>query len=96
MLDAFCRWAQRAIAELPAGVEARLTLNSPSENSSARLDLDAPAYMGRITCWNSGDFYWEILDSNSGRDVMDQRGKVALAATVDLSLQPFLREFGIN
>ena len=29
MLDTFCRWAQQAIAELPAGIEARLTVSAP-------------------------------------------------------------------
>jgi hypothetical protein len=94
MLDTFCRWAQQAITSLPAGVRAQLTLNAPSENSSARLDLDTPVYMGRVTCWNSGDFYWQILDMRSGRDVLDQHGKFEPAATVEMSLQPFLREFG--
>lgn len=93
VLDTFCHWAQQVVAALPKGVGARLTLNPPSENSSALLDLDTPAYMGRVTCWNSGDFHWQILDMRSGRDLVDRHGKFELATTVDTSLQPFLYAF---
>jgi len=96
MLDTFCRWARQAMAKLSAGMEVKLTLNTPSENSSARLDLDTPVYMGRITCWNSGDFHLQILDINSGRDLLDQHGKIECATSVDTSLKPFLHEFGID
>ncbi|MHA4868515.1 immunity protein TriTu family protein [Duganella sp. PWIR1] len=95
MLNIFCLWAQQTIAALPAGVKAQLTLGVESENSSARLDFDAPARLARVTCWNSGNFHLEILDVESGRDVLDQHGKIDSSTALNRSFQSFLDALGI-
>jgi hypothetical protein len=52
--------------------------------------------MGRITCWNSGNFHLEILEAKSGHDVLDQHGKIELPSALDDALRPFLSKLGID
>jgi hypothetical protein len=90
MLNTFHYWAQEAIPGLPAGVEAYFTPGTASENTAARIDFDAPVRMGRITCWDSGNFYAEILDTESGQNLLDRHGKVDSVADLSSLLGSFL------
>lgn len=95
MLDTFCLWAQQIMAALPAGMQAELTVGAESDNRSAYLDLDASAQIGRVTCWDSGNFHLEILDARSGREVLEQHGKADSPAAFDSSFAPFLNQLGV-
>jgi hypothetical protein len=95
MLDIFCLWAQQTMAKLPAGVQAELTVGTESDNRSARLDLDVPAQIGRVTCWDSGNFHLEILDVRSGHEILEQHGRADTPAAFDRSFAPFLRQLGV-
>ena len=90
MLNAFHSWAEETIRGLPAGVEAYFTPGIASANTAARIDFDAAIRMGRITCWDNGDFYAEILDTESGQNVLDRHGKVDSAAGLSFLLGSFL------
>ena len=92
MLNTFYYWAQEAIPGLPAGVEAHLTPGSVSGNTAARIDFDTPVRMGRITCWDSGNFYAEILDAQSGQNLLDHHGKIDSAAGLSSLLVAFLEK----
>ena len=57
MLSSFLTWARHLQANHGLKmVEARVTEGSSSANSSARLDIDTPTTVARITCWESGDY----------------------------------------
>lgn len=90
MLNTFYLWAKDIMSALPPGVQAELTVGPTSDNPSARIDFDAPARLGRITCWDSGDFYAEIIDAASGDGVLEERGEYASAIGLTLFLQVFL------
>ena len=90
MLNTFHYWAQETILGLPAGVEACFTPGTASENTASRIDFDTPARMGRITCWDSGNFYAEILDTESGQNLLDHHGKVDSVADLRSLLGSFL------
>ncbi|MBJ7309815.1 hypothetical protein ACFOLJ_10510 [Rugamonas sp. CCM 8940] len=94
MLDIFFSWTKNAKALLPFGVHAELTVGAVSSNSSARLDLEAPAGIGRVTCWESGDFCAEILDPDSGRDVFEQSGEFDSIEALEQQLTGFLTTLG--
>lgn len=96
MLDTFYLWAQQIMAALPAGIQAELTLGAEANNRSACLDLDAPERMGRLTCWDSGNFHLEILDMRSGREVLEQHGKADSPAALDSSFASFLTQLGVT
>ncbi|WP_090324596.1 hypothetical protein [Duganella sp. CF517] len=90
MLNTFHYWAQEVIPGLPAGVEAYFTPGSASANAAARIDFDSPIRMGRITCWDSGDFYAEIVDAESGQNLLDHHGKIDSIAGLSSLLRSFL------
>lgn len=90
MLNTFHHWAKETIPSLPAGVEAYFTPGTASGNTAARIDFDAPVRMGRITCWDSGDFYAEILDMGSGQNLLERHGKVDSIAGLSALLGSFL------
>ncbi|MES2076772.1 MAG: hypothetical protein V4462_14250 [Pseudomonadota bacterium] len=94
MLDIFFSWTKNAKALLPTGVQTELTVGKVSSNPSARLDLDAPTGMGRVTCWESGDFCAEILDPDSGRDVFAQSGEFNSIEALERQLTGFLATLG--
>lgn len=90
MLNTFHYWAQETIPGLPAGVDAHFTPGTASGNTAARIDFDAPVRMGRITCWDSGHFYAEILDTESGQNLLERHGKVDSVADLSSLLGSFL------
>jgi len=94
MLQTFCAWAKDTIAALPPEIHAQLTLGVTSPNPAAILDFDTPVALGRITCWDSGDYVAEILDQQSGRDLFDQKGACRSAEALTARLRPFLRKLG--
>ncbi|MQA22817.1 immunity protein TriTu family protein [Rugamonas rivuli] len=90
MLNTFYDLAKEIMGRLPAGIQAELTIAPNSDNPSARIDFDTRERLGRITCWDSGDFYAEIIDVESGDDLYEQRGEAASAARLSALLQSFL------
>jgi hypothetical protein len=90
MLNTFHYWAQETISGLPAGVVAHLTPGAASGNTAARIDFDAAVRMGRITCWDSGNFHAEILDTESGQNLLNRHGKVDGIADLSSLLGSFL------
>jgi hypothetical protein len=95
MLNAFCRWAEETMTLLPSEVCAALTVGPESNNRSARLDFDAPARAGRVTCWDSGSFDAEIIDIESGHDLFDLHGEFKSSIAMKNLLRPFLDQLGI-
>lgn len=92
MLNTFFYWAQETIASLPAGIEARLTPGVESGNTAARVDFDTASHVGRITCWDSGHFYAEILEAASGENLLDQHGNADSAADLNQLFLIFLEK----
>ncbi|MET0268414.1 MAG: hypothetical protein ABW202_22710 [Duganella sp.] len=90
MLNIFYRWAPEALKRLPHGVAASLTSGGQTADPAARLDFDAPTRIGRITCWDSGSFYAEVLDVESGDNLLGQHGRFDSAASLSQLLQTLL------
>ena len=67
-------------------------LGVESRNTAARLDFDTPSRIGRITCWDSGAVYAEVLDAESGRDLLDQHGSFNSAAGLTILLKSLLEK----
>lgn len=53
-------------------ISIETTISLPSDNSSARVDLDTGTAMARITIWQSGSCDMEVLDVNSGNTVFQK------------------------
>ena len=75
MLSSFLEWARQVVAGQGAnGVEAHVTDGIASDNSSARLDIDTPTSVARVTCWESGDYDAEIIDLETERTLLSSHG----------------------
>jgi hypothetical protein len=75
MLSSFVIWARQVEAS-PIGVkvETRVTESGMSDNPSARLDIDTPTTVARITCWKSGDYDTEVIDLETERTLYSSHG----------------------
>ncbi|WP_307590745.1 immunity protein TriTu family protein [Variovorax boronicumulans] len=98
MLDRFIGWAhavQAAQTRAHENVEARLTESEPSANPSARLDVDTPTAVGRITCWDSGDYDAEAIDLQTERSLYTDRGTLREGEEMSKKFSPFFKALGI-
>ncbi|MDT4329986.1 immunity protein TriTu family protein [Methylomonas sp. MED-D] len=77
MLDTFIGWAKQITDKaLGNDVEARVTESEMSHNPSARLDIDTPTMVARITYWESGDFDAEIIELETERTIFSSHGSL--------------------
>jgi len=97
MLDLFILWA-RQISRRPVGqdIEMRLTVSEPSANPSARLDIDAPTMVARVTCWESGDYDAEVIDVMTEETLFSSHGEFQAGRPVSERLSAFFEALGIK
>lgn len=94
MLNIFLSWAKEAMGNLPSEVYAEWIVGRETADSSARLDVDTPSAIGRITCWETGAFYAEALDRKSGQDLFGEHGEFDSLNSLAMQMQPFLTVLG--
>ena len=98
MLDRFIDWAhaiQAAQTGTHENVEVQLTESDPSDNRSARLDVDTPTALGRITCWESGDYDAEAIDLQTERSLYTDRGTLREGEEMSKKFSSFFEALGI-
>jgi hypothetical protein len=97
MLDDFLTWAQ-SLRQDSALTNATLevALNAPCDNRSARLDIETSARLGRITLWQSREFFAEVLDIASEETVFQQYGVVEHPHDFHATFSGFLSGCGTN
>jgi hypothetical protein len=88
VLQQFLVWAK----SIP---NAHVTTAAPSDNVSARIDVDSPSASGRVTCWETGDYHAEVLDAESGRPIYLHNGTLNSANQMQVQLLPFMQAMGL-
>lgn len=73
----------------------RLTESEPSANPSARLDVDVPTAIGRITVWESGDYDIESIDLDTERSLYADRGTLQRDGEMSKKFSPFFASLGV-
>lgn len=97
MLSSFLEWARQVQANQGSrSVEARVTEGLSSDNPSARLDIDTPRTVARITCWESGDYEAEIIDLETERTIYSSHGVLHAGQSILEQVSPFLKVLGIE
>jgi len=97
MLDTFIDWARQVAGKLlEQGIAARVTESQASDNPSARLDVDAPTSVARITCWESGDYDAEIIDMETEQMLFSDHGQLRTGQVLSERFSGFLRSIGIS
>lgn len=89
MLQQFIAWAQ-------AIPNAQVTMAVPSDNRSARVDVDLPRAMGRVTCWETGDYHAEVLDIETCGTIYSDNGTLDSATPMQQKFVPFLKAMGFQ
>lgn len=97
MLDKFIFWVNQ-IQDLSFGadIQFQLTESEYSSNPSARLDIDTPSMIARVTCWNSGDYNAEIIDIETERTIFSFNGSFEHPEKISLELSTFFELIGIS
>lgn len=98
MLNRFIGWAhsvEAAQTKLHEDIEMQLTESDPSDNRSARLEVDTPTAVGRITCWESGDYDAEALDLQTERSLYADHGILREGEEMSKKFSPFFEALGI-
>jgi hypothetical protein len=97
MLNDFIEWANSVTAGQVAGMmDAQVTLSEASNHRSARLDVDTPAAVARITCWESGDYEAEIIDLESERQIYARHGMLQAGEILSQQFQTFFEALGVG
>jgi hypothetical protein len=96
MLNDFIDWARSVTAgQITGAMEARITIGEPSNNPSARLDVDTPAAVARITCWESGDYDAEVINLESEQQTYVCRGTLQAGESLSERFRSFFEVLGI-
>lgn len=96
MLNSFLEWARQVGASHGArGVESRVTEGPSSDNPSARLDIDAPTTVARITCWESGNYDAEVIDLETERTLYSSHGVFQEDRSIAEQVSPFIEALNI-
>ena len=67
-----------------------------SDNPSARLDIDMPTTVARITCWQSGDYDAEVIDLETERTLYSTHGILQEGQFLSEQFAPFFEVLGMT
>lgn len=95
MLNSFLEWARQVGASHGARGESRVTQGPSSDNPSARLDIDAPTTVARITCWESGDYDAEVIDLETERTLYSSHGVFQEDRSIAEQVSPLIEALNI-
>lgn len=96
MLDIFIAWAQQfAGKSWGKGIEVRVAEARSSSNPSARLDIDTPKTVARITCWENGDYDAEVIDAESEQRLFSTHGGLQEGQALSKQFAAFFKSQGI-
>jgi hypothetical protein len=96
MLSTFVGWArQLASRSLGIGIEVRVTKSDISDNPSARVDIDTPTTVARITCWESSDYDAEVIDIDTEQTIFSVHGRMQRKGALSKQFVAFFKAIGI-
>lgn len=90
MLNAFLNWGNKKCLELMRyGYEASLLPCEESSNTGAVLDVSSKNAMARITAWDSGDAYLEVINIASEQTVYSKHLSLSEPLEFDTEFRDF-------
>jgi hypothetical protein len=96
MLQLFLDWARQLPAlESQELLDVRVAEGVSSANPAARIDIDTPTMVARITCWESGDYDAEVIDLETERTLYSCHGVLRAGQPIAEHFSPFLKVLGI-
>ena len=72
MITRFLNWLEDTRPELAVrGVTVTLNVNLPSGKQSVWVELMSDRALGRLTFWESGEFFWELHELGANNDLLE-------------------------
>jgi hypothetical protein len=96
VLNSFVKWARQVSNGADLNVDTKVTEGGPSDNLSARLDVDTPSAVGRITFWESGDYDAEVIDIQSELTSFSMHGHLQEGCSFWEEFSSFLSVLGLR
>ena len=97
MLNLFVGWARQVeVSQIGKIAEAHLTESMMSDNPSARLDIDTPTAVARVTCWDSGNYDAEVIDLETERTLYSSNGTLQSGQNLSVQFTAFFEALGIT
>jgi hypothetical protein len=96
MLDKFINWARQvSVTALEKSIEIQITESVWSDNPSARLDIDTPMTVARITFWESGDYDTVVIRLETGENLFSSHGNLESELEFSKRFMDFFKSIGI-
>jgi hypothetical protein len=91
MMNEFVSWANSvaSLGEDKKALSLKITASPVSDNPSARLDVETSDAIARITCWDSGDYYAEIISISSEKYLYQLNGNLTADKSISDEFQDF-------
>ncbi|WP_418127054.1 hypothetical protein [Variovorax sp. KK3] len=97
MLNAFLGWAKRVQSNCAGkSVRARISKREQAGNPSARIDLETPLALARITFWQSRDFVAEIVTRDTAETLYLKCGQLDQGQDPAAPFAPFIQALGVG
>jgi hypothetical protein len=97
MLDALRSWAEMHNASLAAhGVHVQTSIGGDSPNPGKFLDFDSTQFMGRISCWESGECDLEVVDVGTGKTIYSDHQILTMPRGFTQAFRGFLQILGAS
>jgi hypothetical protein len=74
MFKEFINWGETVSCD--SSTRVSLHIGEECDNRSAYIDFDKDEVIGRITCWDSGDYHSEIILIETERVLFSKSGSV--------------------
>ena len=92
MLDALRSWAEIEHDSIAAhGMHLETSMGGDSPNPGMRLDFDSTQFIGRITCWESGECELELIDVDTEETIYSENQTLTMTADFADAFRDFLR-----
>jgi hypothetical protein len=97
VLTGFIEWAHRIRSCETAGkFQSAIAVSEISANCSARLDITTPVASGRITYWETGDYFAESIEIITEEEIYSKHGILRESETLSRCFKDFLNSLGIS
>lgn len=97
MLNTFLDWGNKRCTELVRyGYDASLSSCEESSNTAAVLDIGTENAMARITAWNNGDVYLEVINIASEQTIYSKQLCLSTPFEFDVEFQGFFDALGFG
>lgn len=93
MLSVFYAWARGLLDGVPEEFTTQLVLGQGG--ATVRLDLEAFHAIGRLVCWENGNYTAEIVDLDTHLSRYHHHGQLDPTLPIGLQLQVFLARLGL-